>query len=112
MDILVIPHRVSEMYSQGFPSKIIGYMWAGNAIIATRVGELSNLLEDGKTAMLIEPDNEAVLARAIMELVVDDKKRKQLGANARKYYEKNLAEEAIKPKVTQFLQGVVSATQL
>ena len=107
MDILVMPHRMSKFYAQGFSSKIIGYIRAGKAIIVTKVGELSTFFEDGKTAVLIEPDNEPALREALMGLVTNEEKRKRLGFNARKYFEDNFSEEVVKPKINKYLADIV-----
>ncbi len=106
MDIFVIPHKDVEVNKFNFPSKIIEYMWAGKAIISTNVGQAPYVFEQGKTAILIQSDNEAALSKAITDLLLDGEKIRELGANARKYYEENFTEEANKSKIAQFLQGV------
>jgi len=108
MDILVVPHRDTPKYSREFPSKILEYMWAGKAIISTALGETRKVLEHGKTAILIEPDNEPALRQALTELITDKEKRERLGLNARKYFDDNFSEEVVKPKLIEYLSNTVN----
>lgn len=109
MDILVIPHRNTEIYTTGFPSKIIEYMWAGKAIIVTTVGkDVLDIFENGKTAILIEPENEAALRNALANLITDDKKRKELGINARRYFEDNFSDKVVKSKITEYFNYIIN----
>ena len=84
-------------------------MWAGKAIIATTVGEdVLNIFENGKTAILIEPENEAALRIALADLITDEKKIKELGINARRYFEDNLSEKVVKSKINEYLNDIVN----
>jgi len=109
MDILVVPYRdTKETRRASFPSKVFGYMGAGKAIIATSVGELPQVLENGKTAVLIEPDNREALREALTELITSAEKREELGLNARKYFDDNFSEEVVKPKITEYLTNIIN----
>jgi len=109
MDILVIPYRdTKETRRPGFPSKIFGYMSAGKAIIATNVGEVSQVLENGKSGILIEPGSKEALREALMELITSTGKREELKFNAMKYFDDNFSEEVVKPKVTEYLTNIVN----
>ena len=109
MDILVLPNKNARRNITNFSSKIIEYMWAGKAIIATTVGEdVLNIFENGKTAILIEPENEAALRIALADLITDEKKRKELGINARRYFEDNLSEKVVKSKINEYLNDIVN----
>jgi glycosyltransferase involved in cell wall biosynthesis len=84
-DILVAPHVPladgSEFF--GSPTKIFEYMAMGKAIVASRLGQIGEVLGDGETALLVEPGNVAELISAIMKLIESDSLRKELGTNAR-----------------------------
>ena len=113
MDILVLPNKNTKRYITGFPSKIIEYMWAGKAIISTTIGEdMLDIFENGKTAILIEPENEAALRIALANLITDEKKRKELGINARRYFEDNLSEKVVKSKINEYLNDIVNTKRL
>ena len=109
MDILVLPNKNAKRNITNFSSKIIEYMWAGKAIISTTVGEdVLDIFENGKTAILIEPENEEALRIALANLITDEKKRKELGINARRYFEDNFSEKVVKTKITAYLNDIVN----
>jgi glycosyltransferase involved in cell wall biosynthesis len=64
----------------GFPMKLLNYMAAGKAIVAT--AESAKGLDDGVTGLCVG-DGEAGFASAIVELLRDDERRRRLGAAAR-----------------------------
>jgi glycosyltransferase involved in cell wall biosynthesis len=84
-DILVSPHVPladgSEFF--GSPTKLFEYMAMGKAIVASRLGQIADLLDDGKTALLVEPGDPVELASAIQRLAESAELRQKLGANAR-----------------------------
>jgi glycosyltransferase involved in cell wall biosynthesis len=88
-DILVAPHVPladgSEFF--GSPTKVFEYMAAGKAIVASRLGQIGEVLTDRETALLVEPGNVGELATAIVKLVQSDRLRAQLGAKAREVAE-------------------------
>jgi glycosyltransferase involved in cell wall biosynthesis len=56
----------------------------GRAIVASRLEQIGEVLEDGVTALLVPPGDEAALARALVRLVDDDGLRRRLGEAARR----------------------------
>jgi glycosyltransferase involved in cell wall biosynthesis len=110
MDILVIPYRdTKKIRLIGFPSKILSYTWAGKAIIATNTTELPDLLKHGETANLVSPDSKEALKDALVELVTNKERRKELGLNARKYFDDNLSPEVVGPSINDYLLTVVNS---
>lgn len=80
-DVLVSPHAPNEGFV-GSPIKIFEYMAAGRAIVASSVGQMSELLRDGTTALLVPAGDAAALSRAIGRLCDDDALRDRLGGAA------------------------------
>jgi glycosyltransferase involved in cell wall biosynthesis len=66
------------------PVKAYEYMAAGRAIIASRLGQLEEVLVDGETALLVEPGDAAALAASVERVAADAALRERLGAAARK----------------------------
>jgi glycosyltransferase involved in cell wall biosynthesis len=77
-DAFVLPSR-----SEAFPNGAIEAMAAGVPVIASRVGGLLDLIDDGRTGLLVSPDHSAALARAIESLVLSPARAAMLGASAR-----------------------------
>jgi len=84
-DILVAPHVPladgSEFF--GSPTKIFEYMAMGKGIVASRLGQIGEVLVDEETALLVEPGNVDELKSAIVKLIESESLRTSLGAKAR-----------------------------
>jgi glycosyltransferase involved in cell wall biosynthesis len=84
-DILVSPHVPltdgSEFF--GSPTKLFEYMAMGKGIVASRLGQIADVLDDANTALLVEPGDSDELALAIRRLVETGELRQRLGTNAR-----------------------------
>jgi len=68
---------------EGFSNSILESMAMGKPIIATNVGGNSELLGANEFGILVDPKSSIMLADAIIELIKDENKRKDLGKNAR-----------------------------
>jgi glycosyltransferase involved in cell wall biosynthesis len=77
MDVVVCSSR-----HEGMPLAVLEWMAAGKAIVATRVGGIPSILEDGEEAVLVEPQDVAALTAGIGRLLNDPEERRRLGAAA------------------------------
>lgn len=85
MDIVIAPYAPMESNSIYFsPLKVFEYMAMGKPVVASGIDQLSEIFEDGKEIILIEPGNVKELTGAILGLASDPKQRHELGSNARK----------------------------
>ena len=84
-DILVSPHVPSADGSEffGSPTKLFEYMAMGKGVVASRLGQIAEVITDGENGLLVEPGDAIELARAIEKLAGDSELRAQLGAAAR-----------------------------
>ena len=85
-DILVSPHVRSTDGTEffGSPTKLFEYLAMGKGIVASRLGQVGEVIVDGENGLLVEPGDAESLARAIERLTRDDELRARLGATARK----------------------------
>ena len=85
-DILLSPHVPMTDGSEffGSPTKLFEYMAMGKAIVASRLGQIAEVLDDEETALLVEPGNAQQLADAILRLSNSRELRERLGAAARR----------------------------
>ena len=85
-DILVSPHiplaEGAEFF--GSPTKIFEYMAMGKGIVASRLGQIGDVLNHERTALLVEPGDIEQLSAAIVRLAESKSLREQLGAAARR----------------------------
>jgi len=84
-DILVSPHnpQIDGREFFGSPMKLFEYMAMGKAIVASRLGQIGEILKDSETAILVESGNIDRLVDGILKLVRDSHLREKLGDKAR-----------------------------
>jgi glycosyltransferase involved in cell wall biosynthesis len=85
-DILASPHVPLADGSAffGSPTKLFEYMAMSKAIVASRLGQIGEVLTDEETALLVEPGNTKQLAQAILRLSKSRELRERLGVAARR----------------------------
>jgi len=92
-DILLAPYKLKEQFKEiGFynsPVKLFEYMAMGKPIIASNIGQISEVIEHGKTGLLIEPGNYQELTSNILTLFENKQLREELGVNAREELVRN-----------------------
>jgi glycosyltransferase involved in cell wall biosynthesis len=71
-------------HNEGSPLSLIEAMAAGRAVVATRVGGVPDLVEDGVSGVLVPPADPAALSGAITALLSDAGRREALGQAGRK----------------------------
>ncbi|MDO5740594.1 MAG: glycosyltransferase family 4 protein [Ornithinimicrobium sp.] len=74
------PERVDHYFS---PLKIYEYAAAALPVVASRIGQIPEVVQDGRTGLLVPPSDPRALAAAIDRLVADPATAQQMGAAAR-----------------------------
>jgi glycosyltransferase involved in cell wall biosynthesis len=69
--------------NEGTPVSIIEAMATGRAVVATRVGGVLDVVEDGVTGVLTPPRDPGALAAAAVALLADPERRRRMGEAAR-----------------------------
>ncbi len=69
---------------EGLPYTILEAGLAGLPVIASDVGGIGEIIEDGKSGILVEPKNIEQLIAALTSLIDSPEKRKKFGENLRK----------------------------
>ena len=84
-DILVSPHVPMPGGTPffGSPTKLFEYMAMGKAIVASALDQIGEVLEHGRTALLVKPGAPGELVEAIKRLAADERLRIELGRKAR-----------------------------
>ena len=70
----------SALESDGMSRVLFEYLAAGVPVVASRVGVVPEILEDGRTALLVPPGEPEPLADAIARLLDDPRRRREIGA--------------------------------
>lgn len=67
----------------GSPTKLFEYMAMGRAIVASNIDQMTEVLRNEKTALLVEPNSVSAVREAVVRLITDKELRLSLGKNAR-----------------------------
>lgn len=67
---------------EGFGIAVLEALAAGKAVVATRVGGLPEVVEHGRTGLLVAPNDPDELSAAILSLLRDEGRRKEMGDRA------------------------------
>lgn len=88
-------------------SRAVGeYLSAGRPVVATAVGVIPELVDDGETGVLVPPGDAAALARAIASLLSDPAASRRLGSSARASALERLSWAAFEHRLIQLLDRV------
>jgi glycosyltransferase involved in cell wall biosynthesis len=88
-EILIIP---SEWY-EGFPMVIAESFACGTPVLASRIGSLEELVEDGVTGKKFAVGDPKELAEGVRRMLADPVGLRRMRANARAYFDDHLTEQ-------------------
>jgi len=85
-DVLASPHvdLGGGVEFFGSPTKLFEYMASGKPIVASRLGQIGDVLADGESALLVGPGDVRELANALEVLLEDPVGAVTFGAAARR----------------------------
>jgi len=94
----------TSVQPEPFGLSIVEAMALGKPVIATRCGAVPELIDDGRTGLLVPPGDAPALANAILRLLRDPEGAKMMGSAARKAVEERFSIEASARRVGDALQ--------
>ena len=92
---------------EGAPIAIIEAMLARKAIIATDVGGIPELIENGITGILVPPNDRMALAEAIIKLINDRPRREEMGKKACQYAKEKFTLELMVENTTKLYNSYI-----
>ena len=101
-DIFVLPS-----YREGFPYSIMEASAAERPIVATNIRGCREAVEDGVTGILVPPKNPNKLAQALIYLLDNPEKSKELGGNGRRKAKKEFDERKIFGRIKTEYQRLI-----
>ena len=91
--------------TEGLPLVLLEAIAFRKAIVATGVGGVAELIQDGETGLLVPAKDSAAMASAILRLVDDPEMRSGLAAKALERFKNEYSTEAIVPKIELIYEG-------
>lgn len=89
------------------PISVLEAMACGLCVISTNVGGIPYLLEDGKDAFLVDPNNPEAMASAVRRILTEPNLAEKLSMNARKKAEQ-VDWSVILPQWESLLEGILN----
>ena len=103
-DIFVFPSYFRE---ECFPVTILEAMNAKLPVIATKIGAIPEMIEDGRNGILIDPIDPVQLAKEIEFLIKNETLRNELGQNAYLKYKENYAYLVFENKMRNIFESIL-----
>lgn len=81
---------------EGLPNAVMEALAAGKPVVATRVGGVPELVEDGESGFLVPPKNPKALAQAMLRLMnLSPEERRRMGEFGRRRMERDYSLERV-----------------
>jgi L-malate glycosyltransferase len=101
---------VMSSVTEGLGTSLLDAMACSRASVATRAGGIPELVQDGRTGVLVEPRDHAAMAREIVRLLRDDGLRRQMGEAARSRVAEKFTVERMVAETAAVYERVVGKT--
>jgi glycosyltransferase involved in cell wall biosynthesis len=102
-DIFVLPS-----FQEDFPLAVLDAMASGMPIVASGIDGPKDFLVDGKTALLVPPNDSPALTSALTRMINDSSLRESLGRAARAEAERQYSLDAIGRRLASALENVLA----
>ncbi len=105
-DLFVLPS-----VSEGLPISLLEAMAARLPLVATRVGGIPELIEDGKTGYLVPSKDDRALAQAILSFLDDPEKMRRAGLAGRARLEERFSQSAMVCKTEALYRDLIQSAK-
>lgn len=103
VDIFVMPS-----FNEGLGVAALEAAAAGLPVIASAVGGLREVVEHGRTGLLVKPGEPALLAEAIQQLAADGDRRASMGSESRKRAVRNWSMQLMAKRTLKLYQACLA----
>ncbi len=106
-DIFVLPSLSNKTGTEALGLSLLEAMASGCAVIGTNVGGIPFVIRNNKNGLLVEQKNPAELAKAILALLKDESKAKNMGKKAAEFARKNYSWDKISKDLMKIYEGLL-----
>lgn len=105
-----VPSRTAESGdAEGLPNVVIEAMAAGTPVIGSRHAGIGEAVENGRTGLLVSPEDPAAIAAALRRLCDQPELRNRLGDNARRVAREHFDARAQSLRLQRTLLDVIAS---
>jgi glycosyltransferase involved in cell wall biosynthesis len=104
LDVFALASR-----SEGFGQVLIEAMAAGKPVVASRIAPLSEIVVDGDTGLLVEPENPKAFAEAIVWLLTHPAEAQHMGRRGQERVRQHFSAERMAAETLALYRQVLSA---
>jgi len=94
-------------HQEGFGRVLVEGMAAATPVVATRVGGIPEVIEEGETGLLVPPGDVEEVARKTVALLEDPKRRKEMGLRGQRRVRERFSLEAHVGKIQDLYRELV-----
>ena len=98
-------------FTEGLPVALLEMGAAGVPSVATTVGGIPEVIDDGVSGLLVPPGDAAALANQISALLADDARRQAMGRAARDRVRRDFSFTAMARQYHELFMKLTSATR-
>ena len=101
-DVFVLPS-----HNECFPLTILEAMSAGLPVVATRIGGIPDIIEDGVNGYMIGEKNMEELVNAVEKIITDTRLRKSMSERSLQLFNEKYTIQVFQQKFTEMLDSIV-----
>ncbi len=110
MDIAIAPYPpIRKFYFS--PLKLFEYMATGLPVVASRVGQIAEIIKDGYNGLLFEPGNTRECIENVSQLIESKALRQNMGLAAHQTIHQNYSWRANAQRIIQLISELISKKQ-
>jgi glycosyltransferase involved in cell wall biosynthesis len=98
-------------YTEAFCYAAAEAMAVGRPVVASAVGGLLDLVEDGRTGLLVPPGDASALTDALVKLVDAPQLADEMGAQGRERIEREFSEAVLVPRLAAMFEAVIAPSR-
>ena len=107
-DIAVVPYPPMDRDLWLSPLKLFEYMASGTAVVASAVGQLTEIIQDGINGLLVPPGDASAMTAALKRLIEEPSLRSRLSQHAREDAVSDYSWEGYILRLERLLNAVIA----
>lgn len=102
---------VPSVWEEPFGNVVTEAMMRGNAVIASRIGGIQDIIQDDVNGILVPPGDASILSRALVQLLTNPSRAASLGEAGRTRVIRDFGEDRLVDRMEQIFRVVASQSR-